>query len=68
MSEDWLCCDDFRWMVKQGFYIEAGRYYIINEAKSESGSGTSFVVRFCPHCGEGEMFTGGIEHPKYTKI
>lgn len=50
-----ICCEDFKWMIDHGFYIRSGKYYVMNELKSEKGHGTSFVVRFCPHCGEGEM-------------
>lgn len=53
--DEFVCCEDFQWMIDHGFYIKTGKFYIMTEAKNDKGSGTSFVIRWCPHCGEGEM-------------
>jgi hypothetical protein len=53
--DEFVCCEDFQWMIDQGFYIKSGKFYIVTELKNEKGSGTSFAIIFCPHCGEGEM-------------
>lgn len=54
-KDELICCEDFRWMIDRGFFVQAGKFFTVSEMKSEKGHTVSTVLRWCPFCGEGEM-------------